>query len=193
MFGKEPLGLMFRLRFAAEGEQGGSGQPVGKKPTSEMTSEERIEFEQAAKRSAQDKLKAFDGVTPADVQKLRDQIAAAEAEKLTEQERAVSAARAEARTEAQTAAAAQTVDAVLKVALKGRSADAAALLDLDKSAFVADGAPDIDAITKWVDDNSAITGSRKHVDLGQGAREPLQTSDRATGEAEAQKRFGKNN
>lgn len=185
--------MPFRLRFNAEGEQGGSVQQVEKKPTAEMSPEERIEFEQAAKRSAQNKLKAFDGVTPADVQKMRDQLAAAEAEKLSEQERAVAAAKAEARTEVSATAAAQTVEAVLKVALRGRTADAAAILDLDKSAFVADGKADVDAITKWVEEHSTASagGKKPPVDLGQGNREQMQTTDRATGEAEAQKRFGK--
>lgn len=184
--------LPFRLRFAGEGEQGGSGGEV-KKLTSEMTPEERIEFEQAAKRSAQDKLKAFNGLTPADVAEMQRKLDAVEAEKLTEQERAVAAARAETRTEVVATAAAQTVDAVLKVALRGRSADAAALLDLDKGSFVSDGAADVDAITKWVEENSTASGGEKkrHLDLGQGDREHMQVSDRATGEAEAQKRFGK--
>lgn len=189
---------LFRLRFITDGDTGGS-KPEGeqKKPTSEMTPEERIEFEQGAKRKAQDRLKAFDGTTPEDVATMRQKLDQLEKEKLTEQERAVADARDEARAEAFASSASHTVDAVLQVALRGRSADAATLLALDRSTFVVDGKADTAAIEKWVEENSTAGSSadqgRRHVDLGQGDRERQTVSGRATGEAEAQKRFGKKN
>lgn len=183
----------FRRVFNVESEAGGQSVEE-KKPTAEMTPEERIEFEQAAKRKAQDKLKAFGGKTPEDVAKLEQELEQVRKSKLTEQERAVEEARTQARAEAASSNASQTVDAVLKVALRGRTADASALLDLDKSAFVAGGSADVDAITKWVEENSAAAGEKRPtVKIGQGEHEQLTVSDRETGKAEAQKRFGSKN
>ncbi|MBC9954938.1 hypothetical protein ICM05_09840 [Leucobacter sp. cx-42] len=184
----------FRLRYSTEGEQGGSGQPGEKKSTADMTPEERIEFETSAKRSAQDKLKAFNGVTPADVAEMQRKLEEAETEKLTEQDRKVKEARDQTRAEVRAEGAAEAVELALKIALRGRTADAHALLDLDRSSFVVDGKADASAIGKWVDENSSSASDQKRkppVNLGQGSREPLHQSDRATGEAEAQKRFGK--
>lgn len=186
----------FRLMFTAPLEEGGGKQEDPKpKPTAEMTAEERAEFEEKAKRRAQDKLKAFNGKTPEDVAKLEQELERLRKEKLTEQERAVEEARAEARTAAFAEANSQTVETSLRIALRGRTADAAALLDLDRSTFVADGRVDADAIAKWVEDNSAPTGGGKRppVKIGQGYHEQLKVSDRETGKAEAEKRFGKKN
>lgn len=184
----------FRLVFTGPDETGGGKPDEEKKPTAEMTPEERIAFEEGAKRKAQDKLKAFGGKTPDDVAKLEQELEALRKEKLTEQERAVEDARAQALSEAGAASAAQTVDAVLKVALRGRTADAAAVLELDREAFISDGAADVDAIAKWVEENSAASGEKRPpVRIGQGDREQLKVSGRATGEAEALKRFPQKN
>jgi len=185
----------FRLVFNGPDETGASVKREDeKKPTSEMTPEERIAFEEGAKRKAQDKLKAFGGKTPDDVAKLEQELEALRKEKLTEQERAIEDARAQALSEAGAASAAQTVDAVLKVALRGRTADAAAVLGLDRASFITDGVADTDAIEKWVEENSAASGEKRPpVRIGQGDHEHLKVSDRATGEAEAEKRFGKKN
>lgn len=185
----------FRLMFTGLDETGGKQEEPKPKPTSEMTAEERAEFEEKAKRRAQDKLKAFNGKTPEDVAKLEQELERLRKEKLTEQERAVEEARAEARTAALAEASSQTVETSLRIALRGRTADAAALLDLDRSTFVADGRVDADAIAKWVEENSAPTGGGKRppVKIGQGYHEQLKVSDRETGKAEAEKRFGKKN
>ncbi len=185
----------FRLMFTGPEGEGGKHEDPKPKPPSEMTPEERAEFEEKAKRRAQDKLKAFNGKTPEDVVKLEQELERLRKEKLSEQERAVEEARAEARTAALAEANSQTVETSLRIALRGRTADAAALLDLDRSTFVADGRVDADAITKWVEEHSAPAdgGKRPPVKIGQGDHGQLKVSDRETGKAEADKRFGKKN
>ena len=183
------------LRFADDPDnQGGGDKSSEKKPTSDMTPEERIEFEEKAKRRYQDKLKAFDGKTPEDVKKLEQELEALRQEKLTEQEKAVEEAAKNARAEASTTAASSTVDAVLKVALRGRTADAAAMLELDRSQFITEDSADTEKILAWVEEHStAMNEKRLPVKTGAGSHERLEVSAREAGRAAAQKRFGKKN
>lgn len=177
-----------RLRFfAAPADEGAGGnEDTGDKgggqenepkfpantPVKDMTPEQQIAFHENKARKLEDKLKGFNGLTPDQVTALQTELAEAKTKGLSAEDRAIEEAKEAGRTEVRTTAASLLVDTALSIALRGRVADASALLSLDKATFVKDGKADVDAIVSWVDENSEIKGGQKKggPDLGQGRR-----------------------
>lgn len=119
------------------------------------------------RRLRKDAEKAHKAAT-AELEKLREA-------SMSEQEKAVSAAKAEGRTEALREAGTRMVDAEVRAAATGRNVDTDALLEgLDRSKFLdADGDPDRDSITAWIDRVAPAQQERTpdgFPDLGQGTR-----------------------
>lgn len=108
---------------------------------------------------------------------------------MSDQEKAVAEAEARGRTTALQEAGARLVDAEVRVAAAGRSADVDALLEgLDRTKFLTDdGEPDSDAIKAWVDRIAPAKtetaeqgqGPLTAIDLGQGSRESTPIGDDA--------------
>lgn len=159
-----------------DADKGAGKEPEPKFPTNtpvkDMTPEQQIAFHENKARKLEDKLKGFNGLTPDQVTALQTELAEAKTKGLSAEDRAIEGAKEAGRTEVRTTAASQIVDTALTIALRGRVADASALLSLDKATFVKDGKADVDAIVSWVDENSEVKGAVKKggPDLGQGRR-----------------------
>lgn len=103
--------------------------------------------ERKARRDADKRAKAAEQ----ELQKLRE-------ESMDAQQKAIAAARDEGKAEARSSYGARLVDAEVKAAAAGRSVDVDALLDgLDRTRFLDDGEPDVEAIASWVDRIAPVT------------------------------------
>lgn len=159
----------------------------------DMTSEQQTAYWKHQARKHEDRAKAFDGITPDQVRKNASDLEELRKKNLSDGDRAIEEAVERGRTEANGKAAVKVADTALRMALRGRLVDGATLLN--KPSFVNDGEADVDAIEKWVDENSAPkdggNGDKPFPNLYQGGRESLNKTDRETGKAAAEKRFGK--
>lgn len=159
----------------------------------DMTPEQQAAYWKHHARKHEDRVKEFGTLTPEQVRKNAEDLEELRKKGLSDSERAVEEALERVRTEAKGQTAVKVVDSALRIALRGRLVDGGALLS--KPSFVKDGEADIDAIEKWVDENSAPKdgggGGKPFPNLFQGERESLNKSDRETGKAAAEKRFGK--
>lgn len=194
------------LVFNTDPEAGGSGTPDPKPAevvdppkgpefpadtaVKDMTPEQQAAYWKHHAQKHENRVKAFGGVTPEQARKNAEDLEEARKSKLPETERAIEEAREAGRKEALNAAAKREADTALRVALRGRVIDGAKAFD--RPEFVKDGVADTDAVIEWVEANSQPAGGgKRHVEMGQGNREPLHVSSRETGRAEAEKRFGK--
>lgn len=177
---------------------GGGSEPKGPEfpadtAVKDMTSEQQTAYWKHQARKHEDRAKAFDGLTPEQVRKNAADLEDLRKKNLSADERAIEDAVERGRSEANGKAAVKVADTALRMALRGRLVDGSTLLN--KPSFVKDGEADIDAIEKWVDDNSTPKdgqgGGKPFPNLFQGDRESLNKSDRETGKAAAEKRFGK--
>lgn len=162
-------------------------------PVKDMSPEQQAAFHENKARRLEDKLKDFKGLTPEDVDGLQAELAAARAAGQSAEEKAIEDAREEGRSEVRSVLAAERVKTALERATQGRIVDPAAAFALDKNQFIKGDQADADAIKAWVDANSTepTSAPAPFPNLYQGPREPITTTDRATGESEAAKRFGK--
>ena len=110
----------------------------------------------------------------------------------TAEEAALADATEAGRAEIRGQLAAERVTTALERATQGRIIDPAAAFALDKATFITGDKADMAAITAWVEANSVKAEDPKppFPNLFQGDRERVITSDRETGKAEAEKRFG---
>ena len=142
-----------------DGEDGGGGESV---ETTVADLEAQVAKWKALSQKTEKQAKAND-------QAVR-QLGELRKNQLTDQERLVESAKDETRLAVRVEFAGKLVDAELKSSLAGRSLDASALLDFDKSTFITDGGDvDSDAIGAWVEAHSTNAEAPKP-DLGQGAR-----------------------
>lgn len=161
-------------------------------PLKDMTPDQQSAFHQNKARKLEDALKSFNGLTPeqaADAIAERDALRKAS---LTAPEKAIEEAREAGRAEVRTVLGAERFKTALTAALAGRTADPAALLDLDRSQFIDGDKPKLAAIKAWVDENStaATTDKPAPVRIGQGYRAAVTDAAGDRGRAEAAKRFG---
>lgn len=189
-----------RLMFdgETEGNEPGSTPPEQPKfpantPVKDMTPEQQAAFHENKARRLEDKLKAFNGLTPEQVTALQADLAAARAASQTAEEKAIEDAKEAGRAEVRTVLANERVKTALDRALEGRIPNTTALLELDRSQFIDGDKANTAAITAWVEANSTKVDAAppRFPNLHQGPREQITTSDRETGKAEAEKRFGK--
>ncbi|MDN4616417.1 hypothetical protein P5G50_18370 [Leifsonia sp. F6_8S_P_1B] len=170
-----------RLRFITDEENAGgeggdtntggdTGFPANT-PVKEMTPEQQAAYHLHQSRKHEGRVKAFGEWTPEKIAQLEKDNAELRQKTQTAEQNALDAAREEGRAEIRAQLAAERVNNALARALTGRIPDPSALLDLNRSQFVKDGAADIDAINAWVDANSTeATAQKKGIDLGQGRR-----------------------
>lgn len=189
------------IRFI-EGADGANENGGGAPKTPEFPADTAVKDMEPAEQTAywkhqarkhEDRAKAFDGLTPEQVRKNAADLEDLRKKNLSDGDRAIEEAVERGRTEANGTAAVKVADTALRMALRGRLVDGATLLN--KPSFVKDGEADVDAIEKWVDENSAPkdggSGGTPFPNLYQGGRESLNKSDRETGKAAAAERFGK--
>jgi hypothetical protein len=162
-------------------------------PVKDMTPEQQAAFHENKARRLEDKLKAFNGLTPEEVANLQTELATARAAGQSAEEKALDEAREAGRSEVRSVLATERVKTALERATQGRIVDPAAAFALDKTQFIKGEWADADAIKAWVEANSTVPTSAPppFPNLFQGPREQIITTDRATGESEADKRFGK--
>lgn len=193
------------LMFTTNDDDGGSGTtPTGNddsgKPkgsefpadtaVKDMTPEQQAAYWKYQSRKHEDRVKAYGNVTPDQALKAAEDQEEARKKALSDSDRAIEEAVERTRKESATTAANGVADAALRMALRGRVIDGA--LAFNRPSFVNDGVADLDALEAWVDANSTPAGGGKgHANLGQGNRETFRTTGRASGRAEAEKRFGK--
>lgn len=160
----------------------------------EMTSEQQVEYWKHQSRKHEDRANAYGDVTPQRLAELQQEAETLRRKTQTAEEAAIEEAKEAGRTEVRSVLATERVTVALERATQGRIIDPAAAFALDKSSFIDGEKANIDAIKAWVDANSteAVDPTpRPFPNLYQGPREPITTTDRATGKAEAEKRFGK--
>lgn len=186
-----------RLIFVIDPDNPGGGDEHEPKfpantPVKDMTPEQQAAFHENKARRLEDKLKAFNGLTPEQVATLQQELADAQAASLSAEDKAIQDAKEAGRAEVRTILANERVKTALDRALVGRVPNTTALLELDRSQFVDGDKANTEAITAWVAANSTETAAPpRFPNLFQGPREHLEKSDRETGKAEAEKRFGK--
>lgn len=161
-------------------------------PVKDMTPEQQAAFHENKARRLEDKLKAFNGLTPEQVATLQQELTDAKAASLSAEDKAIQDAKEAGRAEVRTILANERVKTALDRALVGRVPNTTALLELDRSQFIDGDKASTEAINAWVAANSTETAAPpRFPNLFQGPREHLDKSDRETGKAEAEKRFGK--
>lgn len=183
-----------RLVFAdGDGENSGGGNEnesqqqapafPANTPVAEMTVDQQAAYWKHQSRQHEGRVKAFGDLTPDAAREAIQERDKLKNEKLTADEKAVEAAKAEGATPWKTALANERVNNALERALAGRIPDTAALLELDRSAFVnADTATaNTDAITAWVAAHSAEPAQqKKNPPLGQGRERGTDTGAKGT-------------
>lgn len=168
--------LMFNAPDDTDLGGGGENQENAPKfpadtPVKDMTPEQQAAYHQHHARKHEDRVKAYGDWTPAKIAALvkeRDELAT---KGQTAEQKAIEDAKREGRTEVLGQLASERVKNAFEKALTGRTPDASALLDLDRSKFAKDdGTADVEAITAWVGEHSAATGPapKKPIDLGGG-------------------------
>lgn len=182
------------IRFVAdnEGDDGaGAGFPANT-PVKEMTPEQQAAYWQDKARKHEDRVKAFGGKTPEEIAQLQAELDAARSASQSAEEKAIQDAKQEGRSEVLGILANERVTTAIERALQGREVDPATLLTLDRSQFIDGDKADTAKITAWVNENTKEK-SKPTANLSrfQGQHEQIETTGRATGEAEAERRFGK--
>lgn len=182
------------LRFATDNE----GNEIGEEfptntPVKDMTPEQQVAFHQAKARKLEDRLKAFGGKTPEEITQMQADLDAARTASQTAEEKAIEEAKQAGRTEVMGLLAGERVTNALDRALAGREVEPSALLTLDRSQFIDGDKADMAKITAWVTENTKAKPKVGGANLSrfQGQYEQIETTGRATGEAEAQRRYGK--
>ncbi|MGG7510901.1 hypothetical protein [Plantibacter sp. YIM 135249] len=187
-----------RLRFVEEpSELGGSGGQVepafpAETPVTEMTAEQQAAYWKHQSRKHEARNRQYGDITPEKLTQLQQEAEDLRKQNQTDAERAVEEAKEAGRAEVRAVLAAERVKTALDRALEGRVPNTSALLDLDRNQFINGDTANTEAITAWVAANSSETAEpqKRFPDLFQGQRERVDKSDRETGKAEAQKRFG---
>lgn len=180
------------LRFVTDNE-GADGFPANT-PVKDMTPEQQVAFHQAKARKLEDRLKAFGGKTPEEIAQMQADLDAARAASQSAEEKAIQDAKQAGRSEVIGILANERVTNALDRALMGRDVEPSKLLTLDRSQFIDGDKADMAKITAWVNENTKEK-PRQTANLSrfQGQHEQIETTGRATGEAEADRRFGKKN
>lgn len=175
-----------------EGDDGaGAGFPADT-PVKDMTPEQQVAFHQAKARKLEDRLKAFGGKTPEEITQMQADLDAAHTASQTAEEKAIQDAKQEGRSEVLGILANERVTTAIERALQGRDVDPATLLTLDRSQFIDGDKADMAKITAWVNENTKEKAKpTANLSRFQGQHEQIETTGRATGEAEAERRFGK--
>lgn len=180
------------IRFVTDNEGGdGAGFPANT-PVKEMTPEQQVAYWQDKARKHEDRVKAFGGKTPEEIAQLQAELDAARSASQSAEEKAIQDAKQEGRSEVLGILANERVTTAIERALQGREVDPATLLTLDRSQFIDGDKADTAKITAWVNENTKEK-SKPTANLSrfQGQHEQIETTGRATGEAEAERRFGK--
>lgn len=157
----------------------------------DMTADQQAAYWKHQARKHENRVKEYGSLTPEQARKAAEDAEEARKKSLSDSDRA----KEEATNAANTASAKREAETALKVALRGRVIDGEAAFN--RPDFVKDGAADVGAILAWVDDNSELSGApaggggNEALRRAAGDRERIKTSGRATGRAEAEKRFGK--
>lgn len=188
----------FLMFVAPEGEQGGTGvEPTSpdfpaNTPVKEMTVEQQVAYWRDKARKHEDRVKAFGELTPEQAAALKAENDRLKAETLSAEGKALEEAKAAGRAEVLSVLGQERAKHAFEKALAGRDVDPVALLDLDRSEFIDGDKTDMAKIDAWIQANTKEKQQQKaNVTFGQGSRERVETSRRAAGEAEAEKRFGK--
>ncbi|WP_136032462.1 hypothetical protein [Microbacterium sp. PF5] len=180
------------IRFMADNEgDDGAGFPANT-PVKEMTPEQQAAYWQDKARKHEDRVKAFGGKTPEEIAQLQAELDAARTASQTAEEKAIQDAKQEGRSEVLGILANERVTTAIERALQGREVDPATLLTLDRSQFIDGDKADMAKITAWVNENTKEKAKQTaNLSRFQGQHEQIETTGRATGEAEAERRFGK--
>lgn len=186
------------IRFMAdnEGPEGASGTGFpADTPVKDMTAEQQVAYWKHQSRKHESRATAYGGLTPEQVQAIKDENEQLRQAGLTDQQRAIDEAKASGRNEVIGLLANERVTTAIERALQGREVDPAKLLTLDRSQFINGDTADTAKITAWVAENTSEkkTAPTAHLPRFQGQHEQIETTGRATGEAEAERRFGKKN
>ncbi|MDF2045143.1 hypothetical protein P2P98_03135 [Microbacterium sp. Kw_RZR3] len=184
------------IRFMADNEgadgAGDGGFPADT-PVKDMTAEQQAAYWKHQSRKHENRATAYGGLTPDQVQAIKDENEQLRQAGLSDQQRAIDEAKASGRNEVIGLLATERVTTAIERALQGRDVDPAKLLTLDRSSFIDGDKADTAKITAWVNENTtekkAAPGA--HLPRFQGQHEQIETTGRATGEAEAERRFGK--
>jgi class 3 adenylate cyclase len=182
------------IRFITDDQGNEIGDPAfpANTPVKEMTPEQRAAYWQDKARKHEDRVKAFGGKTPEEIAQLQADLDAARAASQTAEEKAIQDAKQEGRSEVISILANERVTTAIERALQGREVDPATLLTLDRSQFIDGDKADTAKITAWVTENTKEKpkGGGANLARFQGQHEQIETTGRATGEAEAERRFG---
>ncbi|GAA1149220.1 hypothetical protein F6W69_10630 [Microbacterium oxydans] len=182
------------LRFLTDNEGNDPVDPgfPANTPVKDMTPEQQVAYWQDKARKHEDRVKAFGGKTPEEIAQLQADLDAARAASQTAEEKAIDEAKQAGRSEVLSILANERVTTAIERALQGRDVDAAKLLTLDRSQFIDGDKADTAKITAWVTENTKEKPKPGGANLArfQGQHEQIETTGRATGEAEAERRFG---
>lgn len=186
--------LMFNTDLEASGGGADNQEPKfpANTPVKDMTPEQQAAYWQDKARKHEDRVKAFGDITPEKLVELQQEAEELRRKTQTAEETALADATEAGRAEIRGQLAVERVTTALERATQGRIIDPAAAFALDKATFITGDKADTAAITAWVEANSVAAETPKvpFPNLFQGQHEPLTTSDRETGKAEAEKRFG---
>lgn len=189
------------LRSVTNDIESGGGDPTPKEPefpantsVKDMTPEQQVAYWKDRSRKHEDRVKAFGELTPEQATALKTENDQLKAATLSAEEKALEEAKAAGRAEVLSVLGQERAKHAFEKALQGRDVDPIALLDLDRSQFIDGDKADMAKITAWFAENTKeVQQQRANVTFGQGPRERIETTRRAAGEAEAEKRFGKKN
>lgn len=192
-----------RLSFIeTEVEGGGAGgeqqQPAfpSETPVAEMSAEQQAAYWKHQARKHEGRVRQYGDITPEKLTQLQQEAETLRTQNQTDAERAIAEATEKGRAEGRAALAAERAKNALERSLEGRvlNPSAAASLFEDRPKFIKDDGVDAEALSAWVEANStpATEAPKPFPNLFQGDRERVNKTDRETGKAEAQKRFGNN-
>ncbi len=187
------LGLRFLTDNEGNDPTGDLGFPAGT-PVKDMTPEQQAAYWQDKARKHEDRVKAYGGKTPEEIAQMQAELETARTASQTAEQKAIEEAKQAGRSEVLGILANERVTTAIERALQGREVDPATLLTLDRSAFVDGDKADMAKITAWVTENTKEkpkAGPVPNLARFQGPHEQIETTSRATGEAEAERRFGK--
>lgn len=182
------------IRFITDDQGNEIGDPAfpANTPVKEMTPEQQVAYWQDKARKHEDRVKAYGGKTPEEITQMQADLDAAGTASQSAEEKAIEEAKQAGRTEVIGILANERVTTAIERALQGRDVDPATLLTLDRSQFVDGDKADMAKITAWVTENTKEKPKVGGANLSrfQGQHEQIETTGRATGEAEAERRFG---
>jgi hypothetical protein len=182
------------IRFVTdnEGADGADNGFPAETPVKNMTPEQQAAYWKHQSLKHESRATAFGGLTPEEVQRLKDENDQLKQAGLTDQQRAIDEAEKRGRDSVAPILAHERVTTAIERALQGREVDPATLLTLDRSQFIDGDKADTAKITAWVTENTKEKPKAGGANLSrfQGQHEQIETTGRATGEAEAERRFG---